>query len=269
MKSEISNPVKIALRSKSAISRLPLLMVLAILTQMFFVESKFVLGQYPDFEAVDPYPAIGKTKELYRINFTGNNQADQWQPLHNVELKRTPEGLLCSGTEDDPYFQSPAFSEEISQKLTGSILINISLRSESLKSLEIFWSDKEEGGYHPKRSARSSKIVNNNQWQNCLVEINAKAPITRLRIDPGSKGQSVEIRSITFCRINLPLMQIIGWNTNNGTLSLDLKITRIKLVTGRFMLVARSFLWRSSRAKSSPLLSIFLKRKCSKHLMFF
>lgn len=253
--------MKIIVRSKSAIFRLLLLLVLPVLLLIVCGEANFVSGQYPDFEAIDPYPSVGKTDELCKINFTGFSQADQWQALHNVELKQTPDGLFCRGTEDDPYFQSPALPEEISQKLVGPILVNISARTDNLKSFEIFWSEKGKGGYHPDRSSRTTKVIRNNQWQNCLVEIDAKAPITRLRIDPGSKGQSAEIRSITFCRINLPVMQIIGWNTNNGTLSLDLKNNADKIGHWKIRVAGKVFPLEIKPGEIKPFTLDFPKKK--------
>lgn len=192
-----------------------------ILLLLFFLSSS-VNAQYPKYEGFNPYPRLlVQEKQIYRLEFPQKESIKLWHPAHSIKLDWGDQAIRLYGTAEDPYCIAPSFSAlgVDTNSFVGPLVLKIRLRSHDIKSLEVFWSEKNEPGFFPHHSS-TEDVVKSDQWNECIINIDPKSPLLQLRFDPGSGKGLTEIQSIEIYKIYYLPLEIRDWEVRNGQLDL-------------------------------------------------
>ncbi len=133
-----------------------------------------------------------REQPVVRFDFTTTQDAQSWQPTHDVaQLRRTPEGLLIEISGDDPYIHGPARDYPTGQPLW------LGMRLKSTKSGvgQVFYFTARK----PANERDSVRFpVQDGPWQEIHVPLPALGPGHHLRLDPpGRAGDQTVVASLT------------------------------------------------------------------------
>ena len=126
-----------------------------------------------------------------------------WRALNDCELSAVDGKMRIRCFGPDPYLVTGvSFPEPES-------VLRLRLRAESGGRGQLFWSTPEEPGFSEARS-RNFALRHDGEWHVYEIPIEAGAPLTGLRLDPGTAPGIVEVDQIAIHRGGLHPLEILG-----------------------------------------------------------
>lgn len=127
----------------------------------------------------------------------------QWRALHDCEISAADGKMRIRCHGPDPYLVTGvSFPEPES-------VLRLRLRAESGGRGQVFWSTPAEPGFAEARS-RNFALRHDGEWHVYEIPIEAGAPLTGLRLDPGTAPGMVEVDEIAIHRGGLHPLEILG-----------------------------------------------------------
>jgi hypothetical protein len=154
-----------------------------------------ILAASPAAAQVSPFPRqFIPVPKVCQWTFEAG--AAGWTAANQCTVTAKDGDLWILSTGSDPYVVGPAFRADGPVAVTLRARCGTGDQNEiSLTTGEIFWTTIEKPNFSAGDSVRFD-LIQDGRWHDYTVLIEARGPVTRLRLDPGSAPGLIEISSI-------------------------------------------------------------------------
>jgi len=136
--------------------------------------------------ALDQLAAAQAAPPLAEYGF--DTDAMGWTALHNCTISLVDGGLNVAVTGDDPYLESPPLD------LPPRIMLELRLKSPASGGAAVYWATTAAG--YGGEQVRTFGVKGDGEWHDYRIQIDASAPLRRLRFDPPGSDGAVQLDRI-------------------------------------------------------------------------